>query len=86
MATLQEELAELYELKRYIESKTFQVNLVEPIKREIDNLKPAYQCESLRELATLKGRYQGLKFFMSLLKQVDTDIKNKKYEVEQGRE
>lgn len=49
----------------------------------MDKQKNAYDCESLRELSVVKGKKQGLEFFIKLLKGVDKDIKNLKYELEQ---
>lgn len=80
---LKQELDELWALKQKIESQEFQKYLVKPIYDELNKLKGAYECESLRELNTLKGKKQGLMFFIGLLKQVDLDLKNKKYELEQ---
>jgi hypothetical protein len=79
---LKEEFDDLWDLKIKIESKNFQERLVKPIYAEMEKLKGAYDCESLRELATVKGKKQGLKFFIGLLKQVDIDLKNAKYELE----
>jgi hypothetical protein len=82
MTTLKSEFDDLWDLKIKIESKNFQERLVKPLYEEMESLGKAYDQNSLRELATLKGRRQGLKFFIELLKQVDIDIKNKKFELE----
>ena len=78
----QTKLDYLFELKAQIESFPFQENLVKPIREEIEKQKNAYDCESLRELATVKGKKQGLTFFINTLKNIDQDIKNLKYEIE----
>jgi hypothetical protein len=83
---LKEEFDDLWDLKIKIESKNFQERLVKPLYAEMESLGKAYDQNSLRELATLKGRRQGLKFFIGLLKQVDIDLKNKKYELESSEE
>lgn len=80
--TLEEELAELYELKRYIETRTFQENIIKPIKEEIGKLKDAYDCTSLRELSEVKGKKWGLNKILKVLRYIDTDIRNKKSELD----
>ena len=81
-----EKLETLYNLKIAIESKGFQEFIMKPLYEEMDKLKNAYDCESLRELSALKGKRQGLKFIIGILKQVDTDTKNLKYELESRQE
>lgn len=78
----QTKLDYLFELKAQIESFPFQEYLVKPIREELDKQKNAYDCGSLRELATVKGKKQGLTFFIDTLKKIDQDIKNLKYEIE----
>lgn len=80
---IQTKLDHLFELKAQIESFPFQEYLVKPIFAELDKQKNAYDCESLRELSVVKGKKQGLIFLIELLKSVDQDIKNLKYELEQ---
>ena len=80
--SIKEEHDELWDLKLKIESKGFQKHIMEPLYKEIDKLKDAYDCKSLTELATLKGKAEGLKVIIKLLKQVESDLKNKKYELE----
>ncbi len=80
---IQTKLDYLFELKAQIESFPFQEFLVKPVFAEMDKQKNAYDCESLRELSVVKGKKQGLEFFIKLLKGVDQDIKNLKYELEQ---
>lgn len=78
----QEKLDHLFVLKSQIESFPFQEFLVKPMKEELEKLKNAYDCESLRELATMKGKKQGLLFLLTTLKNIDLDIKNLKHEIE----
>ena len=80
---MKEKLQDLYALKLAIESKAFQENIMKPLFEELDKTKNAYDCESLRELATVKGRKQGLMFIIKRLKEIDKDIKNLKYELDQ---
>jgi hypothetical protein len=78
----QEKLDHLFILKAQIESFPFQEFLVKPMKEEMEKLRNAYDCESLRELATTKGKKQGLLFLLNTLKNIDMDIKNLKHEIE----
>lgn len=80
---IQTKLDHLFELKAQIESFPFQEFLVKPVLEELDKQKNAYDCESLRELSVIKGKKQGLMFLINTLKNVDQDIKNLKYELEQ---
>lgn len=80
---IQTKLDHLFELKAQIESFPFQEYLVKPVLEELDKQKNAYDCESLRELSIVKGKKQGLLFLINTLKNVDQDIKNLKYELEQ---
>lgn len=80
--TQKEHLELLHELKTHIESRSFQELVMKPIFKELDGLKYAYDCDSLRELQTLKGKKQGIKFLIELLKDVDVDIKNLRDELE----
>ena len=79
---MKEKLEELYTLKGYIETKVFQEQVMKPIFTELDRQKDAYDCKTLEELATVKGKRQGLLFLVDLFKQIDTDIKNTKYEID----
>lgn len=82
MSELQLELNELLELKGMIGSDVFQKFFFTPIKKELDNLKSAYDCQTLNELNRLKGRKDGLELFFNVIERIDTDIANKKYEID----
>jgi hypothetical protein len=75
------EYQELIRMKEMIESTEFQKFIMKPLYEELDFLKNAYDCQSLRELSTVKGKKQGLKWIIERLKQIDTDLKNKKFEI-----
>ena len=77
-------LEELYSLKNFIESNEFQKFIMKPIFEELDKQKNAYDCKTLTELATVKGKSQGLKFLIKLLKDVEVKIKNEKFDIEQS--
>ena len=80
--TLQEQHKELYEVRRMVENKLFQKYFAEPIKKYQDALGKSYDCKTLQELATLKGKYQGSDKFFKILKEIDNDFKNSKYDIE----
>ena len=77
-----EELQELHEFKLVIQMKVFQKYIMEPLKKEIDNLKHAYDCKTLTEMAELKGKKKGLMFLIDNLKQIENETRNKKNEVD----
>ena len=79
---MKEKLQQLYDLKMHIESKSFQDNIMKPLYEELDKQKYAYQCQSLRELAEVNGKRKGLMFIIKLLKQIETDVKNTKNELD----
>jgi len=79
---MQEKLKQLNTLKVYIESQEFQNFIMKPLFAELDKQKNAYDCESLRELSTVKGKKQGLMSMIKLLKEVDREIKNTKLDIE----
>ena len=85
-STLKKEAEELLNARIMVESGEFQKFIVKPFKDELNKLKDAYDCESLRELATIKGKKQGLMFLLRTLKKLDTDWKNKNLELEQSGE
>ena len=76
-----ERLIELIALKEKIETKVFQDNVMKPLFAELDSLGKAYEQNSLRELATLKGKVYGLKFLIKILKNNEIEIKNLKDEL-----
>jgi hypothetical protein len=77
-----QELDKLYELKGNIESEAFQEYLCKPLRKEQDRLKNAYDCKSLTELATVKGKKQGIDLFFKQLEYVNTRIDDLKTEIE----
>lgn len=79
---MKEKLQRLYDLKGYVETEAFQINIMQPLFKELDKLKDAYDCESLREMATLKGKKQGLMFLVKRLKEIENEIKNLRYDIE----
>jgi hypothetical protein len=83
---LKQQFDELLIVREQIETPEFQKFIMLPLKEEIDNLKNAYDCKTLTELATLKGKKQGLEWLIETLKQIDCDYKNIKNELKIGIE
>ena len=83
---LKEEYAELHEVKRMIEGKLFQSYIVEPIRKYQDSLKAAYSCNTLKEIATIRGEKKGSDKFFNILKEIDVEFKNKRFELENSDE
>ena len=79
---MQEKLDKLNTLKLYIESGEFQEWIMKPLFAELDKQKFAYDCKTLNELATVKGKKEGLMFMIKLLKEVDRQIKNTRLDIE----
>ena len=77
-----EELQELYEFKNMIQMKVFQKFIMEPLMKELNNLKYSYECKTLQEMQTLKGKQTGLSWLIKRLKQIENDTRNKKNEVD----
>lgn len=81
-----EQLELIFELKTHVESRAFQELVMKPLFKELEEIKGAYDCNTLAELRTVKGRKQGIEFLLNLLKQTELDIKNLKYELENSDE
>lgn len=78
---MKELIEQLSELKSYIETPVFQERIMKPLYDELSKLKASYDCKTLGELNAVKGEAKGLKKMISILKQVDVDCKNAKYEL-----
>lgn len=74
--TEKEQFAALSDLKAHIESLPFQEFIIKPLYAELEKLKAAYTCETLKELYAIKGEARGLKKMMGILKQIDIDWNN----------
>jgi len=79
---LQEKMNNLIEMRDIIQRPVFQEMLVKPMREYQDKLKNAYDCKSLSELATLKGKKDGSDKFFKILKEFSTEFKNTKNELE----
>lgn len=82
MKTLQAEFNELLEIKGIIENKAFQDFIIKPFRDYQAKMKPAYDCKTLQEIATLKGRKQGTDLLFDILKDIESDYQNKRKELE----
>ena len=82
MEALQKEFNELLEIKTIVENPAFQEYIIKPFRDYQSKLKAAYDCKTLPEIATIKGRKQGSDLLFEILKDIDNDYKNKKKEFE----
>lgn len=73
----------LRELVGNIESEPFQTLIMKPLFAELEKVKNAYDCKTLTELATVKGKKNGILFLINLLKSVKTQYENAKTDVEE---
>ena len=85
--TLQElkiKLDELYELKLWIETPLFQKYLCKPLRDKQGKLKVNFFSDTLKESWRKCEKHEGIEEFFNILKEIDTEIKNTKYEIEQS--
>lgn len=80
--TLRKKLEELYELKRQIESEEFQKYFAKPLREKQSKLKTDFFSDSLKDSWRKGGKHEGIQEFFEILKQIDTEIKNTKYEID----
>lgn len=83
--TKQETLQNLIDLKGYIETEAFQEFIVKAVDKELEKLKASYDCNTLEELAEVKGKKEGLELLRKILKQVNVDLKNTKFDLEDSQ-
>lgn len=68
-------LKELYEARNMTKSDEFQKYFATPMKEYMSKQAKAYDCKDINELSTVKGRYEAVKYFISLIKQIEEDIR-----------
>lgn len=81
-----ETLSRLIDLKGYIESPVFQEEIMKPLYEELDKQKDAYDCDTLKELYKVKGKKDGLKYIIKLLKGIETKAKNLRFDIENSED
>ena len=77
-----EKLEALIEIKSQIDSPAFQKFIVKPFETRMKGLKGAYDCETLKQLHTIRGEKKGLLFLFKVLKEINTDYENEIFEDE----
>jgi hypothetical protein len=75
------ELQELLDLKGIINGDLFKKYISSPIYEALNELKDAYDCETLIELSRTKGEKKGLKVFTDIVETINTKIENKRSEI-----
>jgi len=83
---IQKEINELEEAQVLKNSSLFQKYFAQPVMEELKEMKSAYSCDTLKELHRLKGKKEGLTFFLKLLKTIDEDYKIKKEQLKADTE
>lgn len=81
-----EELDELVAMHNIIETKVFQKFLAKPMKEERDKLRTAFFSDTLKESWRKGGKQEGIKLFMTLVENVNLDLKNKLQEIEDSEQ
>ncbi len=84
--TLRDELDELVAMHNIIETKVFQKFLAKPMKEERDKLRTAFFSDTLKESWRKGGKQEGIKLFMTLVENVNLDLKNKLAEIEDSEQ
>jgi len=73
----QEEIDNLVEIRDIIQRPVFQDMIVKPMRAYQEKLDKAYECKTLVELHTVKGKKYGSDEFFSILKRISIEFKNK---------
>jgi len=79
---IREQFNELIRIKEMIESDEFQKYLVAPLREKQGKLKVNFFSDSVKESWRKGGKHEGIAEFFGLLKQIDTDYKNAKFELD----
>jgi hypothetical protein len=72
MSRLHEQINEADIVSAFEQGDAYRI-LVEPIKAELEGLKYAYDCDTLEEMATLKGKRDGLAFILKFIETIKAD-------------
>ena len=75
--TLKEEIDELMAVHNIVQSAVFQKYFAKPMKEERDKLRTDFFSDDLKESWRKGGKQEGIQFWMSLVEQAHTDLKNK---------
>jgi len=80
------ELSELYEARECKNSRIFQKFFAKPMMEKFDKLGKSYDCYSLEDLNALKGEAKAVKYFINLMKEIDSEIKIQESELKSDAE
>lgn len=80
--TLQLEIAEMNAVRGMFSSDEFRKFVTEPLEQEKAILRSAYDCKDMLELATIKGKKEGLDFLLDIIDGIGTRISNKEFELD----
>ena len=79
---LQQELAELIDVKHLVEGELFQKYFATPFYQEEKKLKRAYQCQNMYELKYTQGFYLGTHKLFTIVDEIETRIKFLRNDIE----
>jgi len=73
---------ELFEIKRIVESQEFQKYILKPMKDYRFAQKNNFFSDSVKDQWRKGGRVEGVNELLKILKTIDNDFKNERYDVE----
>ncbi len=79
---LEKELKELENVSHYVDTPEFKRHITKLIEERLGELKHSYDCKTLSELATMKGRAKELSFVLNLINGAKEEFMLKKDEFE----
>lgn len=77
-------LAELYSLKNFVESDEFQTFIMKPLFDELGKVQRLKKYKDWDSVLRAQGKEEGLLWMVNTLKEVDRQIKNTKFDIEQS--
>lgn len=69
---LEEQLKKTAAIQAFRDSEAWKL-LMEPLEKELAELKNAYDCKTLQEIATIKGAHLGLSFIPRLISGIERE-------------
>ena len=80
--TQQEQLNDLIAVRDIIQNPLFQKFFVDKMRDKQDEIKTDFFADSLKDAWRKGGKFQGLNEFFDILKEINHEYKNARYEIE----
>lgn len=80
---LERELNELADVELFLQNENVQKHFLKPFDDELNELKDAYDCDTLKELHFTKGKKKGLLFLAETEESIHNRIKQIQMELSQ---